>query len=112
MLDHYRTQLTKVPFGIAALVSLAVLFTPESGVPDAPPGTDKVVHLVLFGALAATGRIARIPLLPAGLAAYAVVSEVLQAALPLGRSFELADIAVDLAGALAGLLIMVFTGRK
>ncbi|GAA2813681.1 hypothetical protein GCM10010470_56420 [Saccharopolyspora taberi] len=94
------------------LASLAVLFTPASGVPDAPPGTDKVVHLVLFAALAASGRIARIPVLLPGLAAYAVVSEVLQVTLPLGRSFELADIGVDLAGALAGWSAVALARRR
>lgn len=84
-----------------------MLFTPESGVPSAPPGTDKAVHFTLFAALAITGRIAGARtawLLPA-LAGYAALSEVLQGVLPLGRSCELLDGLVDVAGALAGLAI-------
>ncbi|TWG08698.1 VanZ family protein [Saccharopolyspora dendranthemae] len=89
---------------IALLVSWVVLFTPESGVPTAPPGTDKVVHLTLFAALAITGRIAgaRTSWLLASLTAYAALSEVLQGVLPLGRSCELLDAVVDVAGALLG----------
>ncbi|MEB3372454.1 VanZ family protein [Saccharopolyspora mangrovi] len=86
------------------MTSWVVLFTPESGVPSAPPGTDKVVHLALFAALAITGRIAGARtawLLPA-LAGYAALSEVLQGLLPIGRSCELLDVAVDVAGALLG----------
>ncbi|MGW3467908.1 VanZ family protein [Saccharopolyspora sp. NPDC000995] len=104
MLDHYRTQLTRIPFGIAALASLVIIFMPASGVPTAPPGTDKVVHFVLFGALAATGRIAgfRTTRLLPGLVGYAAASEILQGLLPIGRSCEVADGLVDVAGALAG----------
>lgn len=93
-----------LPFGLAVLLSLVVLFTPASGVPSAPPGTDAVVHLLLFAALAVTGRVAgpRAAPLLAGLAGYAVLSEVLQAVLPLGRSGSLADGLVDVAGALLG----------
>ncbi|KAA5831225.1 VanZ family protein [Saccharopolyspora hirsuta] len=104
MLDHYRTQLTRIPFGVAVAVSLLVLFMPASGVPSAPPGTDKVVHFALFAALAATGRIAGFPtakLLPA-LVGYAAASEVLQGLLPIGRSCELADGLVDVAGVAVG----------
>ena len=48
--------LARGAFAVAVLVSLAVLFAPAGEVPDAPPGVDKVVHLVLFLALAVTGR--------------------------------------------------------
>ncbi|GAA0520789.1 hypothetical protein GCM10011581_11190 [Saccharopolyspora subtropica] len=113
MLDHYRTQLTRIPFAVAALASLVVLFTPESGVPTAPPGTDKVVHFVLFAALAATGRIAGFPtarLLP-GLVAYAAASEVLQGLLPLGRSCDVVDGIVDVVGAVAGWSVVAAARR-
>ncbi|MFR9731696.1 VanZ family protein [Saccharopolyspora sp. MS10] len=84
------------------------MFTPASGVPSAPPGTDKVVHFALFLALACTGRAARVRPLPlaAGLIGYAALSETLQAVLPLGRSGDLADGLVDVLGAVAGLLII------
>jgi hypothetical protein len=69
-----------LPFVVAVLLSVIVLFTPASGVPTAPPGTDKVVHFLLFALLMGTGRYARLPLTPllAGLIGYAAVSEVLQ----------------------------------
>ena len=89
-------------------ISLIILFTPASGVPSAPPGTDKVVHFALFLALACTGRAARIPALPlaAGLFGYAALSEVLQAVLPLGRTGDVLDGLVDVLGALVGLLVI------
>lgn len=92
------------PFAVAVVLSLVVLFTPQTGVPTAPPGTDKVVHLLLFALLAATGRRAGLragPLL-LGLAVYAGASEVLQATLPLGRAGDVWDALVDAAGAAAG----------
>lgn len=93
-----------VPFLCALAVSLVVLFTPASGVPSAPPGTDKVIHLLLFALLAATGRWAGLRAAPLllGLVLYAGVSEVLQALLPLGRSGDVLDALVDVAGALLG----------
>ncbi|WP_245159249.1 VanZ family protein [Blastococcus sp. TF02A_35] len=104
----------RVAFGVAVLVSLVVLFLPASGVPTAPPGTDKVVHLVVFAALALSGRwagLARLPLL-LGLVAYAVGSEVLQGATALGRSASVADGLADVAGAVLGLLLWsAFTRR-
>ncbi|MFC7345059.1 VanZ family protein [Saccharopolyspora griseoalba] len=87
---------------MSLLVSWAILFTPASGVPTAPPGTDKVIHFALFAALAATGRLAGFRarwLLPA-LVAYAGASELAQGVLPLGRSCELLDALVDCAGTL------------
>ncbi|WP_233576117.1 VanZ family protein [Saccharopolyspora rhizosphaerae] len=89
-----------------------MLFTPESGVPSAPPGTDKVVHVALFAALAITGRIAgaRTAWLLPVLVGYAALSEVLQGLLPIGRSCELLDVVVDVAGALAGWA--AFTARS
>lgn len=109
MLDHYRTQLLRLPFVMSLLVSWAILFTPASGVPSAPPGTDKLVHFALFAALAATGSLAGIRprLLLPGLAAYAALSELLQGALPLGRSCETLDVLVDCAGALLGVLTVL-----
>ncbi|MEU7477205.1 VanZ family protein [Lentzea sp. NPDC042327] len=87
------------PFVFAALLSVVVLFTPESGVPSSPPGTDKVVHLVLFGLLAFTGLHAKIPHVLWALVAYAGLSEVLQELItPLHRSGDVLDALVDVAG--------------
>ncbi|MBE9374191.1 VanZ family protein [Saccharopolyspora sp. HNM0983] len=93
-----------LPFAAALLLSVIVLFTPASGVPSAPPGTDKVIHIALFAALALTGRAAGIRtrvLLPA-LAGYAIASELLQGRLPIGRSADAWDAAADLVGVAAG----------
>ncbi|WP_231974138.1 VanZ family protein [Pseudonocardia sp. HH130630-07] len=101
------------PFVLAVLLSLVVLFAPASGGPTAPPGTDKVVHLLVFALLAWTGRTAGLrpwPLL-AGLVGYAAASEVLQALLPIGRSGDVLDGLTDVAGALLGLGLYAAAGR-
>ena len=87
--------LSRGAFAAAVLVSLVVLFAPAGDVPAALPGVDKVVHLVLFGVLAVTGRWAgvRLRVLAVLLAVYAGVSEVLQAVTPLARSGSIADLA-------------------
>ncbi|MDR7300492.1 VanZ family protein [Haloactinomyces albus] len=107
MLDPYRAHLTRLPFALTITASAVILFTPASGVPTAPPGTDKIVHLVLFATLAITGHLARVrcTALLIGLSCYAAASELLQAVLPLGRTGDLADAAVDLVGIGVGVLI-------
>ncbi|WP_439660794.1 VanZ family protein [Lentzea sp. HUAS TT2] len=88
-----------LPFVIAALLSVVVLFTPESGVPTSPPGTDKVVHTVLFALLAFTGLYAKLPRILLLLVVYAGVSEVLQQVItPLHRSGDVLDALVDVLG--------------
>ena len=103
-----------IPFTVAVLLSLVVLFTPESGVPTAPPGTDKVIHLLLFALLAATGRWAgmRWGWLLAALVVYAGVSEVLQATLPLGRDGDVWDAFVDSIGVGLGLAGFAIVARR
>ncbi|MCR3748602.1 VanZ like family protein [Lentzea californiensis] len=84
---------------IAASLSVVVLFTPASGVPSSPPGTDKVVHTVLFALLAFTGLYAKIPHILLALVAYAGISEVLQQVItPLHRSGDVLDALVDVLG--------------
>ncbi|WP_222850176.1 VanZ family protein [Allosaccharopolyspora coralli] len=92
---------------------MVILFTPASGVPSAPPGTDVIVHLTLFAALAGTGALARLPPRPLtlGLALYAGASEVLQMLLPLGRSGDPVDVLADLAGVALGLTAAVWAPR-
>jgi uncharacterized membrane protein HdeD (DUF308 family) len=97
-----------LPFVVAALLSVIVLFTPASGVPTAPPGTDKVVHFLLFALLTATGRYGRLPLTPlvACLVGYAAVSEVLQWLITaLNRGGDVLDGLVDVAGIAFGYVI-------
>ncbi|MDN5751082.1 MAG: VanZ family protein [Pseudonocardia sp.] len=93
-----------LPFVVAAMVSLAVLFTPASGVPSGFPGSDTLVHLAVFAALALTGRRAGLPhgALVTGLVAYAIGSEVLQGLLPIGRSADPRDALADAVGIALG----------
>ena len=101
-------------FAVAVLVSLAVLFAPGSDVPSAPPGVDKVVHGLLFLALALTGRWAGIrqSLLGAALVGYAVVSEVVQGLSPLERSASVGDLLADVVGLLVGLALWGLVARR
>ncbi|WP_253772171.1 VanZ family protein [Goodfellowiella coeruleoviolacea] len=88
------------------LLSVVVLFTPESGVPSAPPGTDKLVHAGLFALLAITGYaagIVRTWQLAVLLLGYAAGSEVLQSLLPIGRDGDVLDALTDVVGAAVGL---------
>jgi VanZ family protein len=103
-----------LPFAVAVVLSLVVLFTPESGVPTAPPGTDKVVHLLLFALLAFTGRRAgmRWDALLAALVAYAGLSEVLQATLPIGRDGDVWDALTDVTGAALGLAVYALVAAR
>ena len=81
-----------------------VLFAPGSDTP-ALSVSDKLVHALLFAALALTGRLAGIRARPLalGLLAYAGVSEVLQAVLPIDRDGDWHDALADLLGAAIGL---------
>ena len=81
------------------LVSLWVLFSPVTPDEAGAHGLDKVVHALLFGALAlAAQRAHGFGLLL--LRAYAGLSELLQALLPLGRDGGIGDLLADAAGAL------------
>ena len=89
------------------LLSLYVLFTPRTGGDGLFYGSDKVVHLVLFGLLAGTTRW-RFGPVTAGLvavAAYAPVSELVQGLLLTTRSGDPYDVVADLLGVAAGWLL-------
>ncbi|ASO21388.1 hypothetical protein FHR81_002359 [Actinoalloteichus hoggarensis] len=106
-------SLRQLLFPLALVISLVVFFMPASGVPSAPPGTDKLVHAAVFAALAATGLgagVARLPLF-LGLAGYAGLTEVLQAVLPLGRSGDPWDVLADLVGLALGWGLLRLGGR-
>lgn len=96
------------------MASQVILFTPSGGVPDAPPGTDKLVHLALFAVLALTGGLARISdavLLPC-LVCYAPLSETLQQVLPLRRDADPLDTLADLCGTAIGYVLATRLRRK
>ena len=101
-----RGAVSRGVFVLVVLVSIGVLFAPADDVPAALPGVDKLVHVTLFAALAASGRWAgaRPGVLAAGLAGYGAVSEVLQALTPVARTGSVADLLADLVGVAAGLL--------
>ncbi|NEK95523.1 VanZ family protein [Modestobacter muralis] len=105
--------LARGAFAVAVLVSLAVLFTPPSGVPSSPPGVDKVVHLSLFLVLALTARWAGVgrQVATVSLVAYAAVSEVVQGTDLVGRDAELLDWVADSAGVLLGLTLWALSTR-
>jgi VanZ family protein len=93
-------------FGAVVLISLVVLFAPAPEVPAGPDGVDKIVHVGLFAALAASGRYAGVTarrLLPA-LVVYGALSELLQSVPVIARSTSLADWLADVAGLTAGYL--------
>jgi VanZ family protein len=96
----------RTAFAAVGVVSLVMLFAPASHVPSGFEVSDKLVHFLLFAALAVTGRAAGLPAVPlaAGLAAYAGISEVLQTILPIDRNGDPRDALADLLGALSGLV--------
>jgi VanZ like family len=106
--------LSRGAFAVVVLVSLAVLFAPSSDVLAAPPGVDKVVHVLVFLALALTGRWAGIrqSLLGAALVGYAVVSELVQGLTPLNRSMAVGDWFADVVGVVAGLALWALILRR
>jgi len=87
------------------VVSLVVLFAPSGGGAGSLfPESDKVVHLLLFAALAATTRWRFGPDLIglAAVAGFAVLSELVQAGALPSRSGDPLDVVADLAGAALG----------
>ncbi|SFT66134.1 hypothetical protein SAMN04487904_105177 [Actinopolyspora lacussalsi subsp. righensis] len=109
MLDPFSPRAHRASFVLSCVASLVILFTPPAGVPESPPGTDKLVHLVLFAVLTLTGRAARIDhrLLLSCLVCYAPLSEALQQLLPVHRDAEAMDAITDLCGIAVGQALVV-----
>ena len=101
-------------FTAVVVLSLVMLFAPSSGVPSGFQFSDKIVHFLLFASLAVTGRFAALPPrgLAAGLVAYAALSEVLQAVLPIGRHGDVRDVLADVLGVGTGLLVTHLLTRR
>lgn len=99
-----RERAARPVFTLLLGISLAMFLTPGEDVPQGGPN-DKVVHALIFVALAVAGRWAGVPwrAIGLGLAAYAGVSEVLQAVLPIHRDGNVPDLLADLAGIVLGL---------
>jgi hypothetical protein len=98
----------------SVVVQLVALYWPQQVGGGGPPGTDKLVHALLFAAVAFTGRFAGVPVrwLAALLAAHAVVSELVQALLLPGRSGDPRDVFADLVGVAGGLLAARAAGAR
>lgn len=96
-----------LPLAVSMVAAVIVLFTPASGVPSGFEHSDKIIHFTLFAALAYTSRVAAISATTTAVwtSVFAVVSEILQAVLPLGRSGSALDALFDVLGVGAGLLI-------
>lgn len=102
------------PIAVLVPISLAMLFSPGSTVPSGPENSDKVVHGLLFAALALAAAIAgarrgvAIPVL----LVYAVASEVLQEILPIHRSGDVWDVTADAIGVTTGIAIGLAAGVR
>ncbi len=99
-----RRRLSTVALAGVAALSLVLLFAPGGGGEPLFTGDDKVVHLLLFAALAAAARWRCGPSTAAllAVAAYAPVSELVQAALLPSRSGDPLDVVADLVGVVLG----------
>ncbi len=96
-----------LPLAVSMVAAMIILFTPASGVPSGFEHSDKIIHFVLFAALAYSSRVAAIGSIRtvAWTVTFAITSEILQAILPLGRSGSALDALFDALGVAAGLLV-------
>lgn len=105
--------LRTAPFAVMVLVSAYSFFTPG---PDLPPDVDiwdKLGHALVFAALALTGLMAGIAArrLAVLLFGYAVLTEILQALLPIQRDGDWHDVLADSIGLAVALLVGVAVAR-
>lgn len=98
-----------LPLVVSMIAAVIILFTPASGVPSGFEHSDKIIHFALFAAIAYSSRVAAISAVRTltWTLWFAIVSEVLQAILPLGRSGSALDALFDILGVVAGLLVAV-----
>ena len=101
-----RPRLARTVFALLLGISLAMFLTPGPDVPRGGPD-DKVTHLLVFVALAVSGCWAAVPpvALGLGLVAYAGLTEVLQAVLPIDRDGDVRDVLADVTGVALGLAL-------
>ena len=96
---------------MTTVLTVAMLW-PINQPPPAPDGSDKVVHLIAFAALAfplaRTGRFGLIPIFIA-ISAYGGIIEVLQPSF--GRSADVKDWIADIAGVALGMMFGLFYRR-
>jgi hypothetical protein len=104
-----------VALGVAVVVQLVTLYSPEAV--GAPPiaGLDKVVHLAVFAAPVLAALLAGLsaPWVLGILAVHAPVSELIQHVALSGRSGDVLDMVADLCGvALGALAYLVWIRRN
>lgn len=102
----------QIAFLLAVAVNLAVLYAPSPGGAPAVRGLDKVIHVVVFAAVAYSGARAGLParaLVPA-LLLHAVVSELVQHTLLPSRTGDPLDLVADGFGTLVGWVLV--RGRR
>jgi VanZ family protein len=94
-------------FAAAVVVNLVVLYWPRAVSEGGIPNIDKVVHILVFGAVAWTGARAGLPvrwLVPV-LVLHAVSSELVQHYLLPARSGDPVDAVADVLGVVAGVAV-------
>lgn len=103
-----------VPVTLSTIVVTVMLLSPGGTVPSGFPHADKITHLLMFAVLAACSRYARIPpvVTVVWLAAYGVLTEVLQATVAVRRSGSFWDWVADLVGVAVGLAVAAAIGRR
>lgn len=101
-------------FGSALVVQALALYWPRVATTGGLQGGDKVAHVLLFGAPALVGVLARVPTPIVGgvLLAHAVLSEMIQGALLPNRGAELADAGADVVGVALGLAVGRLLARR
>lgn len=107
LLHHPLAQrLARTVLAIGLGLTLVVMLTPADDLAD-PGVDDKVSHALTFLTLAVLGRLALVPVraLAVALVAYAALTEVLQALLPIGRHGDPWDLLADTIGVGLGLLL-------
>jgi VanZ family protein len=108
MRKYLDVQLTLI---VTTVLTVAMLW-PINQPPSAPDGTDKLVHLVAFAALAfplaRTRRLGLIPVL-IGASAFGGIIEVIQPSF--GRSASMQDWITDIAGVSLGIAMALFYRR-
>ena len=94
----------QIAFALACVVNVIVLYSPDSAPGNDIPHADKVVHLLLFAAVAYTGTMLRLPLgwLATVLVLNAVASELVQHFWLPQRSGDVFDAVADVTGVALG----------
>ncbi len=108
-----RIVVARTAFLLLLVVSLVMFLMPA---PEPSPATpdDKLVHALTFAALALSGLWARVPPVPLGLGllGYAVLTETLQALLPIERHGDALDALADAVGVVVVLGAALLLARR